>query len=182
MDAGRGWCVPTLVAPSPGPRIRRRTIARVSVCVASCSRHGKGRGMTLTLYGICNCDTVKKARAWLDAAGIGYDFHDYKTQGVDRARLEGWVARLGWEVVLNRAGTTFRKLPDADKAGLDAERAVAGRRGRRNAARRVQAGGVGDGVGVASGPLSPPAGERRGGDQPAVTPLGMALDRASTAR
>ena len=81
--------------------------------------------MTLTLYGIRNCDTVKKARAWLDAAGIGYDFHDYKTQGVDRARLEGWVARLGWEVVLNRAGTTFRKLPDADKAGLDAARAVA---------------------------------------------------------
>jgi arsenate reductase len=81
--------------------------------------------MTLTLYGIRNCDTVKKARAWLDAAGIGYDFHDYKTQGVDRALLEGWVARLGWEVVLNRAGTTFRKLPDADKAGLDAARAVA---------------------------------------------------------
>ncbi|NYD91479.1 ArsC family reductase [Sphingomonas melonis] len=81
--------------------------------------------MTLTLYGIRNCDTVKKARAWLDAAGIAYDFHDYKTQGVDRALLEGWVARLGWEVVLNRAGTTFRKLPDADKAGLDAERAVA---------------------------------------------------------
>jgi arsenate reductase len=81
--------------------------------------------MTLTLYGIRNCDTVKKARAWLDAAGIGYDLHDYKTQGVDRARLEGWVARLGWEMVLNRAGTTFRKLPDADKAGLDAARAVA---------------------------------------------------------
>lgn len=81
--------------------------------------------MTLTLYGIRNCDTVKKARAWLDAAGIGYDFHDYKTQGVDRARLEGWVARVGWEVVLNRAGTTFRKLPDADKAGLDAARAAA---------------------------------------------------------
>ena len=80
--------------------------------------------MTLTLYGIRNCDTVKKARAWLDAAGIGYDFHDYKTQGVDRARLEGWVARVGWEVVLNRAGTTFRKLPDADKVGLDAKRAV----------------------------------------------------------
>jgi arsenate reductase len=81
--------------------------------------------MTLTLYGIRNCDTVKKARAWLDGAGVGYDFHDYKTQGVDRARLEGWVARLGWEALLNRAGTTFRKLPDADKVGLDAARAVA---------------------------------------------------------
>ena len=81
--------------------------------------------MTVRLYGIRNCDTVKKARAWLDGAGIAYGFHDYKTQGVDRARLEGWVDRLGWEVLLNRAGTTFRKLPDADKADLDAARAVA---------------------------------------------------------
>jgi arsenate reductase len=81
--------------------------------------------MTLTVYGIRNCDTVKKARAWLEGAGIAYRFHDYKTLGVDRARLEGWVERLGWEVLLNRAGTTFRKLPEADKAGLDAARAVA---------------------------------------------------------
>jgi len=81
--------------------------------------------MTVRLYGIRNCDTMKKARAWLDAAGIAYDFHDYKTASVDRARLEGWVDRLGWEVLLNRAGTTFRKLPDADKADLDATRAVA---------------------------------------------------------
>lgn len=78
-----------------------------------------------TLYGIRNCDTVKKARAWLDAAGVAYDFHDYKTAGVDPDRLRGWVDRLGWETLLNRAGTTFRKLPDADKAGLDAERAMA---------------------------------------------------------
>jgi len=81
--------------------------------------------MTVRLYGIRNCDTVKKARAWLDGAGIAYDFHDYKAAGVDRARLEGWVDRLGWEVLINRAGTTFRKLPDADKADLDAARAVA---------------------------------------------------------
>jgi len=80
--------------------------------------------MTTTLYGIRNCDTVKKARAWLDAHGVAYDFHDYKTAGVDRARLEGWVVRLGWEVLLNRAGTTFRKLPDADKSGLDAAKAI----------------------------------------------------------
>ncbi len=78
-----------------------------------------------TLYGIRNCDTVKKARAWLDAAGVAYDFHDYKTAGVDPDRLRGWVDRLGWETLLNRAGTTFRKLPDADKAGLDADRAIA---------------------------------------------------------
>lgn len=78
-----------------------------------------------TLYGIRNCDTVKKARAWLDAAGVAYDFHDYKTAGVDPDRLRGWVDRLGWETLLNRVGTTFRKLPDADKAGLDAERAMA---------------------------------------------------------
>ena len=81
--------------------------------------------MTTTLYAIRNCDTVKKARAWLDAAGVAYAFHDYKTAGVDVDRLRGWVDRLGWEVLLNRAGTTFRKLPDADKQDLDAERAVA---------------------------------------------------------
>jgi arsenate reductase len=81
--------------------------------------------MSTIVYGIRNCDTVKKARAWLDGAGIAYDFHDYKTQGVDRARLEGWVERRGWEVLLNRAGTTFRNLAEADKADLDAARAVA---------------------------------------------------------
>jgi arsenate reductase len=79
----------------------------------------------LTLYGIRNCDTVKKARAWLDARGVAYDFHDYKLAGIDAPRLCAWVAELGWEKVLNRAGTTFRKLPDAAKAGLDADKAVA---------------------------------------------------------
>jgi len=81
--------------------------------------------VTITLYGIPNCDTVKKARKWLDARGIGYAFHDYKKAGADPAKLEAWVAARGWEVILNRAGTTFRKLPDADKQGLDAARAVA---------------------------------------------------------
>jgi arsenate reductase len=75
-------------------------------------------------YGIPNCDTVKKARAWLDAQGLDYAFHDYKKEGADPARLERWVAEKGWEVVLNRRGTTFRQLPDADKAGLDAAKAV----------------------------------------------------------
>jgi arsenate reductase (glutaredoxin) len=77
------------------------------------------------LYGIKNCDTVKKARAWLDGHGVAYDFHDYKTAGIDAARLRGWIAELGWEKLLNRAGTTFRKLPDADKDGLDADKAAA---------------------------------------------------------
>lgn len=80
--------------------------------------------MTTTLYGIRNCDTMKKAWTWLDEHGVGYEFHDYKKQGIDRERLEAWVAELGWEVLLNRAGTTFRKLPDADRGGLDAAKAV----------------------------------------------------------
>jgi arsenate reductase (glutaredoxin) len=77
------------------------------------------------LYGIKNCDTVRKARAWLDARGLSYDFHDYKTAGIDAARLGGWIGEFGWEKVLNRAGTTFRKLPEADKEGLDAAKAAA---------------------------------------------------------
>ena len=80
--------------------------------------------MTTILYGIPNCDTVKKARVWLDQHDVAYAFHDYKKVGIDRPRLEAWVAEHGWEVVLNRAGTTFRALPDADKANLEAGRAV----------------------------------------------------------
>jgi arsenate reductase (glutaredoxin) len=81
--------------------------------------------MPATLYGIKNCDTMKKARAWLDAKGVAYTFHDYKAQGIDRTRLESWARSVGWETLLNRAGTTFRKLPDADKTGLDEGRAMA---------------------------------------------------------
>lgn len=80
--------------------------------------------MIPTLYGIPNCDTVKKARVWLGDHGVAFDFHDYKKAGIDRARVEGWVAEHGWETVLNRAGTTFKALPDADKADLDAAKAV----------------------------------------------------------
>jgi arsenate reductase len=76
------------------------------------------------LYGIPNCDTVKKARAWLDKAGVAHVFHDVRADGLDRARLEGWVSELGWETVLNRASATFRVLPDEAKAGLDAGKAV----------------------------------------------------------
>ncbi len=80
--------------------------------------------MTTTLYGIPNCDTVKKARDWLAQQGVAYTFHDYKKSGIDRATLAGWVDKLGWEVVLNRAGTTFRKLPEADRGGLDGDKAI----------------------------------------------------------
>ncbi len=79
----------------------------------------------VTIYGIKNCDTMKKPRAWLDKHGIHYSFHDYKTAGIERERLERWEKKVGWEILLNRAGTTFRNLPDKDKNGLDARKAVA---------------------------------------------------------
>ena len=79
----------------------------------------------ITIYGIKNCDTMKKARAWLDAQGLAYAFHDYKTAGIERGRLESWAGKVGWEALLNRTGTTFRKLPDADKAGLSEAKAIA---------------------------------------------------------
>ncbi len=78
-----------------------------------------------TIYGIKNCDTMKKARAFLDKKGVAYDFHDYKTAGIDRSRLEGWARKVGWETLLNRSGTTFRKLPDGDKEELTETRAIA---------------------------------------------------------
>lgn len=81
--------------------------------------------MSVQLYGIRNCDTMKKAWTWLDDHGVAYDFHDYKKEGVTREKLEAWVAAVGWETVLNRAGTTFRKLPEADRADLDAQKAIA---------------------------------------------------------
>ena len=79
----------------------------------------------ITMYGIPNCDTVKKARVWLDQHGVAYDFHDYKKAGIDAGRLGRWVDEHGWETVLNRAGTTFKKLPEADKANLDRDKAIA---------------------------------------------------------
>lgn len=81
--------------------------------------------MSMTIYGIKNCDTMKKARAWLDKRGIDYAFHDYKTAGIERDRLERWEKKVGWEKLLNRAGMTFRKLSDKDKASLDAKKALA---------------------------------------------------------
>jgi arsenate reductase len=81
--------------------------------------------MPITIYGIKNCDTMKKARAWLDNRGVDYAFHDYKTAGVERAQLEQWAKQVGWETLINRAGTTFRKLPDKDRNGIDAKKAIA---------------------------------------------------------
>ena len=80
---------------------------------------------SVTLYGIKNCDTMKKARTWLDAHGVSYAFHDYKAAGIDRPRLEEWVKDVGWERLLNRAGATFRKLPDKARENLTEKRALA---------------------------------------------------------
>ena len=81
--------------------------------------------MPITIYGIKNCDTMKKARAFLDKKGVACDFHDYKTQGIERGKLEGWAKKTGWETLLNKAGTTFRKLPEKDKEGLTEAKAIA---------------------------------------------------------
>ena len=80
--------------------------------------------MANVLYGIRNCDTMKKAQAWLNEHGVTYQFHDYKVAGIERARLERWENTVGWEVLLNRAGTTFRKLPEARRVDIDAGKAI----------------------------------------------------------
>lgn len=81
--------------------------------------------MAITIYGIKNCDTMKKARAWLDKHGVDYSFHDYKAVGIDKAKLMAWSGKAGWETLLNRAGTTFRKLADAEKENLTEKKALA---------------------------------------------------------
>ncbi|GAA0543650.1 Spx/MgsR family transcriptional regulator [Rhizomicrobium palustre] len=80
--------------------------------------------MSVTIYGIKNCDTMKKAFTWLEANGVAYDFHDYKKSGVTKAKLTEWCKALGWEKVINRAGPTFRKLPDEDKQDLTQAKAI----------------------------------------------------------
>lgn len=80
--------------------------------------------MPITIYGIKNCDTMKKARAWLDKAGVDYEFHDYKSAGVEKDKLEKWAKKAGWDVLLNKAGTTFKRLPDKDKEGLSEAKAI----------------------------------------------------------
>jgi arsenate reductase len=80
---------------------------------------------SVTLYGIKNCDTMKKAWTWLDTHGVTYAFHDYKKEGIDKATLEGWAEKVGWETLLNKSGQTFRKLPDADKENVTGKKAIA---------------------------------------------------------
>lgn len=80
--------------------------------------------MAIRMYGIKNCDTIKKARDWLEQHGIDFEFHDYKASGIDRNTLETWCREVGWEVLLNRAGTTFRKLPEKEREGIDEQRAI----------------------------------------------------------
>jgi arsenate reductase (glutaredoxin) len=81
--------------------------------------------MAIRVYGIKNCDTMKKARAWLEQRKIAYNFHDYKTDGIAKSQLEAWVKDSGWEVLLNRAGQTFRKLPEKDREDITREKAIA---------------------------------------------------------
>ena len=83
------------------------------------------KSKAVTIYGIKNCDTMKKARAWLDSHGVAYAFHDYKAAGIERAMLDNWAREIGWETLLNRAGTTFRALPEKDKNGLTEKKAIA---------------------------------------------------------
>ena len=83
------------------------------------------KAKAVTIYGIKNCDTMKKARAWLDQHGVAYAFHDYKAAGIERAKLEGWAREVGWETLLNRAGRTFRLLPEKEQAGVTEKKAMA---------------------------------------------------------
>ena len=81
--------------------------------------------LTITMYGITNCDTIKKARAWLESHDVAYRFHDYRAEGLEADRLDSWSGKVGWEILLNRASTTFRELSDKDKLSLDEEKAKA---------------------------------------------------------
>lgn len=108
----RGFCDPEAVAQATNEPVDHRTFHRYST------------RMAIIIYGIRNCDTMKRARAWLEREGVNYAFHDYKTAGIERERLERWAGRVGWETLLNRAGTTFRKLPDKDKEGLTEKKAI----------------------------------------------------------
>jgi arsenate reductase len=87
--------------------------------------HSELNALAITIYGIKNCDTMKKARTWLDDQGVTYTFHDYKVAGIDADRLQRWAAKAGWETLLNRSGTTFRKLADAQKTDLTERKALA---------------------------------------------------------
>jgi len=79
--------------------------------------------LTITMYGITTCDTIRKARVWLESQGVAYRFHDYRAEGIEAEKLNGWVGKVGWEKLLNKGSTTFRELPEADKAALDEKKA-----------------------------------------------------------
>jgi arsenate reductase len=83
-----------------------------------------GKAKVITIYGIRNCDTMKRARAWLDRRHLAYAFHDYKAEGIDKALLERWAKEVGWETLLNRAGTTFRKLPERERENVTEKNAI----------------------------------------------------------
>ena len=104
---------------------RLTTATMVGLAIHYLKAESPHKAMPITIYGIKNCDTMKKARAWLDKHKVDYAFHDYKAAGIERAKLEGWAKKAGWETLLNRAGTTFRKLPDKDKEGVTEKRALA---------------------------------------------------------
>jgi arsenate reductase len=105
--------------------LRRESRARGGAPSGKVGAFRRGIAMTTTIYGIKACDTMKKARAWLDEKGIAYAFHDYKSAGIDAKTLQDWTKKVGWEKLFNKAGTTFRKLPDADKADIDEAKALA---------------------------------------------------------
>jgi arsenate reductase (glutaredoxin) len=100
-------------------------LAAENGCGGEAGLKSERQRMPITIYGIKNCDTMKKARAWLDNAGVEYKFHDYKAAVIERERLEHWAKKVGWEVLLNRAGTTFKKLPDKDKNNITEKKAIA---------------------------------------------------------
>jgi len=102
-----------------------RSGAAIAAGIISPPQSHGGTALTITIYGIKNCDTMKKARAWLDDHGVAYDFHDYKAAGIGKDKLKQWSDEVGWETLLNRAGTTFKKLPDADKEDLNERKALA---------------------------------------------------------
>jgi arsenate reductase len=103
----------------------RHCAAREIGATDGCFNGRRAMTKSITIYGIKNCDTMKKARAWLDGRGVAYHFHDYKTAGIAKDKLKQWSDKLGWETLLNRAGTTFKKLPDDDKDGLNERKALA---------------------------------------------------------
>ena len=119
------WPSPTRI--SPAEEYFCEAVASIQVSIPFCDYRDRqdGARVDIHLYGIPNCDTVKRARAWLEAHGHAHAFHDYKREGVDPARLAAWADRAGWALLLNTRGATFRQLSDEDRAGIDGAKALA---------------------------------------------------------